>query len=278
MALWGGTWIAGRLLSQSLHPMTSALLRLALASSFLVGLYRFSRGRWPSLRKSEFLPVLFLALTGVFFYNRFFFTGLQTIPAGRAALIVACIPVCIAALSAVFWKERFGPVRILGTLISLVGVAVVIADGNPMVLLQGGVQTGDVYILGCVAAWAAYSLGGRSVMRTMEPLSAVTWSCLVGTFMLIPAAWGHVPSDLIRAGMVEWGCLVFLGTLATGVAYYWYYAAINTIGASRAGVFINLVPVFAVLMGFFLLDEPIHLSLLTGGVMVIGGVWLTNRP
>ncbi|ADU61359.1 MAG: DMT family transporter [Pseudodesulfovibrio sp.] len=278
MALWGGTWVAGRVLAQSIHPMSAAFLRFVLASAMLVAMCCRADGHLPRLRRDQILPVLFLGATGVFIYSYFFFTGLQTIPAGRAALIVACIPVCISIISALFYKERFGPVRIVGALLSLVGVSVVIADGNPLALLSGGVSRGDFMILGCVASWTAYSLGGRVAMKSLSPLTAVTWSCLFGTLMLlVPAVAGGLVGDVIKARAVDWVCLGFLGILATGLAYFWYYQAIAVIGASRAGIFINTVPVFAVIMGALILGEPIHLSLLVGGCMVVSGVYLTNR-
>lgn len=170
MALWGGTWIAGRVLAQSINPMPAAFLRFLLASIVLGFMCWRADGRLPKLERKQILPVAFLGLTGVFTYSYFFFTGLQTIAAGRAALIVACIPVCISVLSAVFYKEKFGPVRIIGALTSLIGVSVVIADGSPLALLSGGVSRGDFMILGCVASWTAYTLGGRSVMKTVSPL------------------------------------------------------------------------------------------------------------
>ena len=279
MALWGGTWVAGRVLAQSIHPMSAAFLRFALASALLVLMCCRAEGRMPRLRREQILPVMFLGATGVFIYSYFFFTGLQTIAAGRAALIVASIPVCISVISAIFYKEKFGPVRIIGALTSLVGVSVVIADGNPLLLLSGGVSHGDFMILGCVASWTAYSLGGRAVMKTVLPLTAVAWSSLFGTIMLFPAAlMGGLMEDLVRARPIDWVCIVYLGALATALAYFWYYQAISVIGASRAGIFINTVPVFAMLMGFLLLGEPVHLSLVTGGLMVVTGVYLTNKP
>jgi drug/metabolite transporter (DMT)-like permease len=278
MMLWGGTWVAGRVLALSVHPMTAALLRFALASVILLFMCWRADGRLPRLKPSQIPSVVFLGATGVFTYSYFFFSGLQTISAGRAALIVACTPACIAVVSALFCGERFGLLPSLGALVSLVGVSVVIADGDPLALLAGGVSQGDFMILGCVASWTAYTMGGRAVMKRLPPLASVAWSSFTGTLMLLPAALAQgLVQDLGNLRPVDWGCVVFLGFLATALAYYWYYRAINVIGASRAGIFINMVPAFAVIAGYLLLDEPIHLSLLIGGCMVISGVYLTNR-
>ncbi|MBG0791506.1 MAG: DMT family transporter [Desulfovibrionaceae bacterium] len=279
MMLWGGTWVAGRILAQSINPMSAAFLRFTLASIGLVVMCWRAGGGMPRLARGQVLPVAFIGATGVFAYSYFFFTGLQTTSAGRAALIVACIPVCVAALSAVLYKEKFGPVRILGAALSLAGVSVVIANGSPLALLSEGVSRGDFMILGCVASWTAYTLSGRSVMKTVPPLACVAWSSIFGTLMLLPAALADgLIADVARARPLDWGCIVFLGFLATSLAYLWYYQAIAVIGAARSSIFINTVPVFAVIMGFLFLGEPIHLSLAAGGLMVISGVYLTNRP
>ncbi len=278
MALWGGTWVAGRVLAQSIQPTSAAFLRFLLAAAFLLLLSWRAEGRFPRLARGHIPMVLFLGATGVLLYSHFFFTGLKTVTAGRAALIVACIPVCIAATSALLYRERFGPQRIAGTLLSLGGVAVIISDGAPWVLLRGGVNSGDLLILGCVASWTAYSLGGKVAMGRLSPLACVTWSCVAGCIMLLAAALPQgLWQDVLRARALDWVCIVYLGVLATGLAYYWYYRAIQAIGAARAGVFINLVPVFAVVFGFLLLGEVLHLSLLAGGGMAVSGVWLANR-
>lgn len=279
MALWGGTWVAGRILAQSIHPMSAAFLRFAVASITLLAICWYSEKRLPHFTRKQFLPLLFLGATGVFTYSYFFFTGLQTTSASRAALIVACIPVCIFVLSTIFYGERLTVIRVTGALLSLVGVSVVIADGNPLILLSGEIRHGDILILGCVASWTAYTLGGRSVMKGMSPLTAVTWSSIFGTMLLFPVAlMNGLAGEIVRARFLDWGCIVYLGVLATGFAYLWYYQAIAKLGPARSGIFINTVPVFAAAMGFLLLGEPAHLTLLLGGCMVLTGVYLTNRP
>jgi drug/metabolite transporter (DMT)-like permease len=236
-------------------------------------------GSFPALPRKDILPVAFLGLTGIFLYNAFFFTGLQTVPAGRAALIIASVPVIISIISALMLGERLTRGKIAGTLLSLTGASIVLSGGNPVKLFQGGLSHGDLMILGCVAAWTAYSVAGSRVMKRVNPLMAVTWSCILGTLMLLTPALTHgFLEDVRRAGLVDWGNILFLGVIATGVAFTWYYAGIRAIGAARAGIFINLVPVFAIAMGYVILDEPVTSSLITGGAMVISGVYLANRP
>ena len=276
---WGATWISGRVLAQDMGPFSAALLRFVTASVFLLFWSWRVNGSFPALPKKDILPVAFLGLTGIFLYNAFFFTGLKTVPAGRAALIIASVPVIISIISALMLGERLTPGKVTGTLLSLTGASVVLSGGNPLQLFHGGLSHGDLMILGCVGAWTAYSVAGSRVMQRVGPLMAVTWSCILGTFMLLVPALAHgLLDDIKSASLVDWGNILFLGIVATGVAFTWYYAGIRAIGAARAGIFINLVPVFAIAMGYVILSEPVTYSLVSGGAMVISGVYLANRP
>ena len=279
MALWGGTWVAGRIVARDMGPFPAAFLRFLSASIFLYLLSCRAEGRWPLPPRGSWLGVAFLGFSGVFLYNALFFSGLALIPAARAALLVACVPAAVALYSALVLRTPITAVKALGIVLSLLGVAVILSGGDPRALFSHGPQTGDLFILGCVAAWAAYSIAGSRVLRRVTPLSAVTWSCLLGNALLLPPALatGLIPQALAASPLV-WGNLLFLGVLATGLAFTWYYDGIRALGAPRASIFINLVPVFATLLSTTLLGETVGLALLVGGAMVLAGVSLANRP
>jgi drug/metabolite transporter (DMT)-like permease len=278
VALWGGTWVSGRMLAQDMGPFSAAFLRFLSASAFLFFLSCRAEGRLPRLAWRDLPLVLLLGLFGVSLYNYMFFSGLKTVPAGRAALMIACTPTVMAVYAALFRGERLGLARFSGILLSLCGAAVLLSHGDPRRLFTEGLHHGDLFIVGCVFSWAAYSILGGRAMSRLTPLSAVTWSCILGMCMLLPVSLAMgLAADAARASLTDWGNILFLGVAATGVAFTWYYRGIRELGASRAGVFINLVPVFAVALGWLILDEPIGLSLATGAALVLTGVWLTNR-
>jgi drug/metabolite transporter (DMT)-like permease len=275
---WGATWISGRVLAQDMGPFSAAFLRFMAASVFLFFWSCRTFGSCPKLKREDLPGLLLLGASGVFSYNFFFFSGLKTVAAGRAALIIACIPVVICLASALLFKERLTFKKNAGALLSLTGVSIVLAHGNPFRLLDDPISSGDLMILGCVASWVVYSLAGSRVMRRVDPLRAVTWSCIIGDVLLFPFALSNgLLADIATASLVDWGNLLFLGVVATGLAFTWYYHGIKAIGPARAGIFINLVPVFAVVLGFLVLGEPIYISLLLGGGLTLSGVWLTNR-
>lgn len=277
MTLWGGTFIAGRLLAD-VGPATASLMRFAVASLFMLALCWRLEGRAPRLSRGQIIPVLLLGLTGIFLYNIFFLTGLKTVTAGRASLIIAGNPALIAVLAAIFFKEPFGRVKILGLALSILGALVVISRGELGAIL-GQVKIGDLFIFGCVFAWSSYTVLGKKVMNGLSPVAAVTWSCLAGMLYLFPMALHEgLSANLAAANSVEWASMAYLGVFGTGVGFSWYYEGVKTLGAGRAGVFINLVPVNAVLMGWLLLGEAVDLSLAIGAALIFTGVYLVNRP
>ena len=142
MVLWGGTFVAGRMLAGVVPPFAAAFLRFAVAGGALLLLLLRSQRRLPTLDRRQLGAVVLLGLTGVFGYNVAFFTGLESVPAGRAALIIALNPVGIALFSALFGGEPLRPLRSLGVLVSVCGAGVVISNGHLGRLLSAGVGAG----------------------------------------------------------------------------------------------------------------------------------------
>ncbi|NDV21662.1 DMT family transporter [Desulfovibrio sp. JC022] len=275
---WGGTWIAGRILAGDLTPYSAAFLRFFFATIFMFFLTCRATGKKPSCTKADILPLAFLGLTGVFLYNILFFSGLQTVTAGRAALIIAATPTFIALGSALIFKEKFTAWKIAGFVLALIGVSTIIGHGNPISIITEGTSFGDLCIIGCVISWAAYSLAGKPVMKKIHPIEMVYWCCLFGTGMLlVPALYHGLLSEMINASFVDYSCIIYLALLGTSLGFSWYFEAMQEIGPSKTGIFINLVPVTAVALGAIMLDEPVDLFLVIGGALTIFGVWLTNR-
>lgn len=275
---WGGTFVAGRIVSKNVGHFSIAFLRFLTASLLLLVLTWRIEGRLPRLRASQLVSIILLGLTGVFAYNAMFFKALQTIEAGRAALIVATCPVFITIASAIFFREKISLLKVFGIVISVSGAIVVVTRGSPREAIEGGVGWGEFFIFCCVLSWVAYSLIGKSVMKDLSPLVAVTCSSVIGTGALaVPALREGLIHNIAGHSLTDWLCVLYLGIFGTVIGFVWYYEAIKRIGPVKAGLFINFVPIFGVLLSFLVLREMITLSLAIGAVLVISGVYLTNR-
>jgi drug/metabolite transporter (DMT)-like permease len=276
---WGGTFVAARIVAQHIGPYSASFLRFLTASLFLLIMITLKEGRIPHLERHQVFPALLLGMTGVFAYNVFFFLGMKTISAGRASLIVATNPVFISLLSALIFRERLNSAKVKGIFLCLAGATVVISRGDPLSIFRGSLGWGEIYTLCSVASWVTYSLIGKVIMKDFSPLAAVTYSCLIGgAALLIPACMQDLPGLIGSLYPEDWIGIIYLGFFGTVLGFFWYYEGIRAIGPSRASVFTNFVPVSGVFFGWLILDETVNLSLLVGAVLVMTGVYLTNRP
>jgi drug/metabolite transporter (DMT)-like permease len=275
---WGGTFVAGRLVTQNVGPYSIAFLRFTIASILLLLLTWRIEGKLPKLKKPQILPVVLLGIIGIFIYNVMFFKGLKIIEAGRASLIIATCPIFITICSAIFLKEKISFIKGLGIVISVCGAAIVISKGNISRIFEGGLGLGELYIFCCVLSWMTYSLIGKAVMNNLSPLASVSYSATVGAIALsIPAFLEGLAQNIVSQSVVDWLCISYLGVFGTVIGFVWYYQGVERIGPTKAGLFINFVPISAILCAFFILREPITMSLAAGAVLVISGVYLTNR-
>jgi drug/metabolite transporter (DMT)-like permease len=279
--IWGGTFIAGRQLAGHSPPLLSAFLRF-LSASVVLGLYQWQHhSSLPRLSGPQIRRVLLLGLFGIFFYNICFFYGLQIITASRASLIVAMNPAMIALTTFIFIGEKPTPIKILGIVCCLIGACSIILSKDPTALVSGATTwQGDLLIFGCVISWVTYSVFSKKLIGEIGALTSVFFSLTCGTIMLFFAALLHGDLTLANLAQLGWpqaGSLLFLGVLGSALAYVWYYQGIDRIGATRAGVYIALVPMFAVLLGALLLKEPVTLTMIGGGALAISGIMLCNR-
>ncbi|MBI1907113.1 MAG: EamA family transporter [Rhodocyclales bacterium] len=277
-AFWGASFIAGRHLAQHMPHFLAATGRFAIA---LVPLLVFAvlTNNLPRLTRGQLIATLLLGATGVFAYNALFLAGLKHLPASRAALIVALSPIMTMLTLRLVARERWSRGRVAGVLLSLCGAALVITRGDLAGVLNGAVGLGELWILLAVVAWVAYTLIGRRAMRGLSATAATAWSTLWGTLMLaLPAGYQWARDGAQWPSLVSWVAMAYLGVGATALAFVWYNQAVASIGPARATLFTNLVPVFAVVFSMLLLGERLVPASLLGGVMVIGGVLLANRP
>ena len=277
-AIWGGTFIAGRVLALALPAAVGSLLRYVVALAALLFAARWLEGGLPRLTRRQVIGTLLLGATGILAYNLFFLGALARLPASRTSLIIALNPVVTIAAASLLLGERMNPRRWLGVVVALAGVWIVVSRGDVLGSVTGSVGVGELLMFGGVCSWAAYTLIGRRVLRELTPLAATTYASLWGAAMLAVVAAPDLRelalTDLTPPVVLS---ALYLGVLGTSVAFVWYYQAVQRLGASRTVIFNNLVPVFGATFGVLLLGEPLLPSMLLGGAVAVGGVMLVSR-
>ncbi|RKX79127.1 MAG: EamA family transporter [Spirochaetes bacterium] len=276
---WGSSFVAVRAIAFHISPFTAAFFRFLFASLFLLGLSFTKHGSLPNPGKKHYAILVFLGLTGIFSYNYFFFSGLKIISAGRATVIVAFTPALVSVFSTIMFRERLTVIKIVGLFMALAGTLWVVSKGNPGSILKVNIGKGELYIFGCVVSWTLYSLIGKIALRELTPLTAITYSCLIGMVALILPAF--IEGGFSSAGdypLIVWIYFVYLGVFTAALAFIWYYEGIQKIGPTRSAVFINMVPLWGIVLGIVFLGEEASAILFLGAILVIVGVYLTNKP
>lgn len=278
-ALWGGTFIAGRVAAPQVPHFTLAALRFWTAVAVLLPLLIVTERGRTRLRARDWGYALLLASTGLVTYNLLFLGALERIDASRTALVVALNPILTAVAMALVFGERLAAHRWLGILLALGGVAVVLARGDLMLILQR-VGIGEAMMLGGASCWAAYTVIGRYAFAgegAPSALAMTTVTALCGALLLslgMPFEWSSWRADAVRWD--AWAGIAYLGAGGTALAFVWYAQGLKRLGPARTAVFNNLVPVFGATFGALLLGEAILPSMVVGGLIALAGVSLTN--
>jgi drug/metabolite transporter (DMT)-like permease len=277
-AIWGGTFIAGRILALAVPAAVGALLRYVVAVAALLVAARWLEGGLPRLTRRQVLGTLLLGASGILAYNLFFLGALARLPASRTSLIIALNPIVTIAAASLLLGERMSARRWFGVAVALVGVWIVVSRGDVLGSVGGAVGLGELLMFGGVCSWAAYTLIGRRVLAGLTPLAATTWASLWGVGLLALAAAPDLhdlgTDDLTLPVVLS---VLYLGVLGTAVGFVWYYQAVQRLGASRTVIFNNLVPVFGATFGVLLLGEPLLPSMLLGGAIAVAGVMLVTK-
>ncbi|MCB1941713.1 MAG: DMT family transporter [Candidatus Accumulibacter sp.] len=275
--LWGATWIAGRVAVSEASPLAIASWRFLLAALVLGSLLVIREG-WRRWSLDEWLTLTALGASGIFLYNVCFLYGMTMIEAGRGALVVALTPALIAASDWLLFGAPMSIGKASGIGLAAFGCLLVVTRGHPYLLIAGEVGLGEWLIIGCAALWAIYTFVGRRGTRSLSPLAMTFGASVTGWLMLTLAALLQGSLFAMTATTWRgWSSIVFLGLFGTALAFTWYAEAVQRIGATRSAAFINLVPVSAVILGAVLLGERPGIAVLTGGALVIAGVFITNR-
>jgi len=277
-AIWGGTFVAGKIVVATLTPLMGSFARYVVACVALLVAAVVLEGGLPRLTARQWLATFVLGLFGVFAYNLFFMGALTRLPASRAALIIALNPAITMAISAVVLGERLSARRWAGVALALFGVAVVVSRGDFSSFASGGVGAGELFMFAAVTSWALYTILGRKVLGGLSPLAATNYAALWGTVLLGAVATPQFdtlhPSQFDARLILS---LLYLGVLGTALAFVWYYMSVKKVGASSASIFNNLVPVFGVAISVLVLGEALLPSMLIGGAIAIAGVMMVSR-
>lgn len=275
---WGASFVAIKVALRTLSPLPLVWLRFGLGVGVLSLFVLREREKDP-LSFREWLLVGLLGFLGVPFHHLVQSTGLKTAQAATSAWIISSMPVFIALLGALFLGERMGRRRIVGLVLAAAGVLLVVTRGDPKRLwMTDPGSFGDLLVLLSALNWAVFTVVSRGFLSRHRPapmmfrVMASGW-LMTTVFFLVSGAWSPIAG--LDAG--GWAAVLFLGVFCSGLAYVFWYDALKSLPASRAGVLMYLNPASATVVAVAGLGEPLSVSVVTGALLITLGVWQVNR-
>lgn len=275
--LWGGNAVVGKLAVGHISPLTLNFSRWLVAVVVITAIsIPQIRKDWPLLKQSWPL-LLALGAIGYTGFNAFLYSALQYTSAVNGAIEQGGIPVLIFIINFVFFRIKVTPIQIAGFMISFLGVALTASHGDLASLLTLTLNYGDALMMLAVLAYAIYTVGLRWRPQ-IHWKSMMAASALGGAIAGFPMVfWEMATSTFIFPDHVGWAAIAFTGLLPSLVSQILYIKGVETIGANRAGLFVNLVPVFGTLLSLLVLRESLQMFHVIALVLVLGGIAIAER-
>ncbi|WP_225783116.1 DMT family transporter [Xenophilus sp. Marseille-Q4582] len=275
--IWGCNAVAARLAVGEISPM---MLTTARWSICCVALW-FSARRdiathWRSLRPHwRYLAVMGTA--GFTAFNALFYTAAHHTTAINIAIIQGTIPVLVLLGGFLFAGLRATPLQMLGVGITLAGIGVVASRGDLAVLTGLGFNVGDVWILIASLLYAGYMLGLRR-RPAVPPIVFFAALAAVASLASLPLLAVEVArGEFFAPTPTGWLIMLFVGLLPSFVSQITFIQAVALIGPARAGVYLNLTPIFGPLLAVGVLGEPLSLYHGVALALVLGGIWIAEH-
>lgn len=275
---WSCNWIVGRGLHDDIPPMAMTFFRWLFA---LVILAPFAlphvRRDWPILRR-RWKTMLLLGAVGVGTHNALAYLGLNYTTATNGVILNSFIPVMIIALSWVFLRDRLTPVQLCGVAVSLGGVLAILSQGSLATLAEFRLNQGDLLVILSMAMWSIYTIGLRWRPPGLHMLTFLFTLMVIGDLVVLPLfaaelAFGRHMA--VTPGNVA--AIVSVALFSSVLAYIFWNQGVEQVGASVAGLFVHLMPVFGILLAWIFLGERLAPYHVAGIALILSGIGITSR-
>lgn len=279
VTIWGASFVATKVSLQYANPITVVWLRFSMGVCIL--------GLATALKKQLIIPArkdlgyfALLGFLGITFHQWLQSTGLLTAQATTTAWIVATTPIFMALLGFIILKENLVLYQVVGIFLATFGVLLVVTKGELSALTTGNFgTTGDFLVLISAMNWAVFSTLSRSGLRKhpatrmMFFVMSFGWLFTSIIFLSTSGIWqiSSIPWD-------GWIAILFLGIFCSGLAYIFWYDALKELPVAQTGAFLYLEPIVTVIVAAIVLAESFLLASAIGGITILVGVWLVNRP
>ncbi len=274
---WAGNFVVARSIHEVVPPISLAFWRWILA----LAIYGLIFGK-PLLKKRRLVwnhwkLLAVLGLTSVTNFSVFIYLALNAAPVVNTALVNSFYPILIVVFAWIGFRDRVTVQQVTGILISLCGLLWILSRGRPAMLLGLQISTGDLYTLAAGINWALYSVLLRKKPPELDHFVFLGAIMIFGTLFLFPI---YLASLSIGQGFAlsapAAGSILYVAIGPSILAYLCWNRGVIHVGANIAGIFVHLIPVFAILLAFIFLGERLQAFQIVGMVLIFSGIFMTT--
>ena len=271
MLLWGLSFGWSKIVLESYSPVVTIFVRLSISAVFLFG-YLLLSGKMVKIPWKDLLrfAVLSFFLPFVYFIGENY--GIYMTSSTTAALIIATIPLFIAAIAWIWFDEPFSFLNILGFVISFTGVGFIVYENGFDI---HGSFAGTLFLFLAVGSAVIYTVFIKDMSHKYDAIFIIAIQNLFGMIYFLPLL--ALEQNFVTTGGIK---MVFyflaLAILCSSLAYIFYVLAVKYIGMAKTEAFANLIPVIAALYAFFVLGEVFGLFKMLGMIFVLVGLFLAQ--
>ena len=277
---WGLSFIATKVALREIHPFTLLTLRFGTGGLLLL-LFQLQKDKrfLKKFSSKDWLSIIFLALVGVSAHTLLQAYGLLYTTAINTGWLIAIMPICIAIAARFYLREPITLSKIGGIILGFIGVSLIISKGMvSLSLFRLGSTFGDFLILISALTWTAFTVGGRGFLSRFSPLAVITPIVILGSLITFPFTLLKWEWNLLfQLSSAAWMSVLFLGIFCSGLAYLFWYDALEKKDSGIVGMYLYLEPFVTLVGAYFFLKEEIRWITLAGGGLILLGVYLATR-
>ena len=275
---WSGNFFTGKLaFNNELNPFKLSFFRWVLAFMILIPFTFKDILRNFNIFKENILLILILSLLGVTIFNSFTYISLQTTLVINASLMTSITPLLIIGFSWLIFKTKTNLFQFLGIFLSLLGVFNIVLKGNINNLYNLYFTPGDLWMFIAVFSWGLYSVLLKKVDVRLSQLATLEVMIFIGLIFIFPFyVIESLNNSFFPNNNADFYMIFYVAIFAGIISFFCWNKGVSLIGASRASLFLHLIPIFSSVWAIFLLNENFSLFHIIGAIFIIIGIFLSN--
>jgi drug/metabolite transporter (DMT)-like permease len=274
MIFWGFTFVLYKYANESFRPVSIVFIRLSVSILFLFG-FALILGRLNKIRRKDQKWFLLMALFEPFFYFLGEATGMTLVTPTVGAVVIATIPLLVPCAAFYLYREKLTRLNYIGLIISFAGVLMVILN-------RSGGESADpkgILLMGvAVISAVGYTMVAKKLLSDYNPITITSYQSLYGLLMFLPLfLFRELPHlDIASISRTSFMAVVYQGVFGSSICFILLTVGIRELGAARANIFGNIIPVVAAIVSFYLLKEPMPVIKILGILVAILGLLMSQ--